>query len=656
MKDKKASRKKKIMVTALIVTLIAAAAIAAAGLLLTRGRTLETTAYDGLIARFGWQEVAQNNTLMSGVTIARGEAMGFEQVDALTLRADGSFVLIKDMHTTVVTAIMPEPVSVVFTFRGTYTHTGSTVTLSEAKSAEGDISWGTIANYMDVTEGHFDSSSDPGILSFYPTAFFVERAKNSPMTVHLDPDAGTFRFEAFTPEIERGFGDAFGYGERENDRSAGLMPAPLAEDMSAYSLKDSFAENGLLVGTCINARSIAPPYGELAAAQFSSVTPENALKPQATLSQRRSQETGRLTVEFSGETVELLDWCLAHEMPLRAHTLVWYNGTPDWIFREDFRNDGAYVSREEMLRRMEDYISGFFAALEEGGWSRLVYVVDVVNEAIIAPSELRDLPWRQIIGDDYVWYAFRFARQYAPEHIKLAYNDFDLDAKTDRVIELASSLVDENGARLIDVIGHQGHYGAYSSIDSLSDALARIWRETGCEIQITELDVNVSRAGTLDELKIQGQFYFRFREKVWELRAGGVPVTGLTLWGFADEISWMPENHMHLYDRNLTAKYAYFGLLGIRGLAGFDTDASADVGGFEGEFVLPGDESRRIRLYADGSFVDTVTGSEIRGSYILDGDTITMNPEVGGYISLTLTESGAVRTEAAGGRTELVKK
>ena len=115
-------------------------AIAAFILFLTRGKKVEGVEYDGLVAKYGWQEVANNNTLMSGITISRVEAMGFEQIDALTLNADGTFALIKDMHTTVVTSIMPDPVSVVFTFHGNYTQDGNTVRLGKAQRAEGDVS------------------------------------------------------------------------------------------------------------------------------------------------------------------------------------------------------------------------------------------------------------------------------------------------------------------------------------------------------------------------------------------------------------------------------------------------------------------------------------------------------------------------------------
>ena len=330
-------------------------------------------------------------------------------------------------------------------------------------------------------------------------------------------------------------------------------------------------------------------------------------------------------------------------------------GTPEWIFHEGFETDAPFVGREEMLKRMEDFISGYFAALQQGGWDAVIYCLDVVNEAVIAPAKMRKCPWREIIGDDYVWYAYHFARQYAPAGIRLCYNDFDLEAKTDKVIELAVGLKEKDGSPLIDIIGQQGHYGAYSNTNTLMEALQRIGQETGCEIQVTELDVAVSRNGTDEELKLQGRFYYYFVQQILELRNQGIKVTGVTLWGFADKLSWMPSGFLHLYDRNLTAKYAYFGMYGLEEKAGFDTQGEQlpDLGGSRLRFVVIGEEDSFIQLWEDGSFADTTTGFEITGSYVYDGKSAYMlTPKMGGYINLTVMADGdmAERKEAAGNR------
>lgn len=614
----------------------------------------------GYLCRMDTAAVIKHNTLMNGITSTRGQAMGFVQEDLLVLGEDGRFTLTKELKSTKTSLLMKEPVSVVYSFTGPYTKNADCVALERAESGAGKVCWGTFAKFLDTGDGDYDSATSPGILNLYPTAFFVENCKNVPMTVRLNEAERSFTIDEFEPVIlspeEAG---QISVQVQALDPNAGLMAKPLTDDMSAYSLKETFASHGMKIGTCINPLYIVPPYEQLLVAQFSSVTLENHLKPGYTLSQEKSKAAGKLSVSFPEETVRLLNWCKEHDMPLRGHTLIWYLGTPEWVFHEGFEADAPNVGREELLRRMEDFIADFFAELQKGGWSELMYCIDVVNEAIIAPDKMRKCPWQEIIGDDYVYYAFLFARKYAPQHMLLAHNDFDLETKTDKVIELVKSVNGKSGRRLVDMIGQQGHYGAYSSIETLSPALTKLCRETGCELQITELDVSVSRQGTEEELKTQGRFYYDFVQEILRLKEDGVQITGLTLWGFADALSWMPGGYLHLYDRKLVPKYAYFGLLGVKDQAGFDgSEERKESGWTSARFEIPVDPSRFILLREDGSYTDTTLGAEQLGSYRFDGASAYMlTPRAGGYCNLIVNPDGsAERVEAAGGRMALVKR
>lgn len=587
--------------------------------------------------------------------------MGFIQEDNLVLKENGEFTLTKELKSTKTNLLMKEPVSVRYTFTGKCTREGDCVKLGRAESGSGIVNWGTFSKFLDTGDGEYDSATSPGILSLYPTAFFVENCKNVPMTVRLNEAEHTFTFDEFEPVIlnpeEAG---KIEVREVDLDQDAGLMPKPLVEDMSGYSLKEYFSTQGMKVGTCINPSYLFAPYADVLKSQFSSVTLENHLKPDVILDQGKSKAVGRICLSFPKETTHLLDWCVKNHIPVRGHTMVWYMGTPEWLFHENFDTDAPNVSRGELLRRMEDYIAAFFAELTKGGWADNMYCVDVVNEAVIAPDKMRKCPWQEIIGDEYVKYAFSFARKYAPAHILLAYNDFDLETKTDKVIELINSLTDEKGDRLVDVVGQQGHYGAYSSIETLGSALTRIYEQTGCEIQITELDVSVSRQGTNEELKTQGRFYYNFVQEILGLRKNGVKITGITLWGFADALSWMPSGHLHIYDRQLVPKYAYFGMIGLREYAGFDGDEKFAVEGrTNARYTVPGEPARYILLRDDGTYADTVHGSETVGKYRFDGRFAYMlTPRAGGYCSLEIDSGGlsARRIEAAGEVISLIRE
>ena len=132
-------------------------------------------------------------------------------------------------------------------------------------------------------------------------------------------------------------------------------------------------------------------------------------------------------------------------------------------------------------------------------------------------------------------------------------------------------------------------------------------------------------------------------------------ITGLTLWGFADALSWMPSGYLHIYDRNLVPKYAYFGMMGLKEYAGFDGHRDdKNAGWTNARFEIPGESSRYILLCEDGSYTDTTLGSEQRGKYRFDGvSTYMLTPETGGYCSLVVNPEGAERIEASGGKMSL---
>ena len=622
--------------------------------LFRRRRAPETVPGSGYLLRLDTAGVIAHNTLMNGITSTRGEALGIIQEDLLRLEADGTFLLEKELKSTRSSLLMKDPIRVQYSFRGTYTRQGNRVFLSAAREGTGHVDWGTISKFLDTGNGDYDSATSPGILSLYPTSYFLENCKNVPMTVLLEERENRFTIEPFQPTILSPEAAGAVLSQREEIApEAGLMkPLSVPGD---HSLRETFARWGMKIGTCIGPEYLEPPYEAVLWEQFSSVTLENHLKPGHILDREASCRTGTVSVTFPEETVRLLDRCAEHDMPLRGHTLIWYMGTPEWLFHEDFAEDGPDVDRQTLLRRMEELIRGFFRALAQGGWDRQMYCVDVVNEAVIAPDRLRKCPWLDIIGEDYLLHAFRFARKYAPEHMKLCYNDFDLEAKTGRVIDLVRQLKDPEGKLLVDVIGQQGHYGAYSSIDTLSAALKKIGLETGCELQITELDVSVSRQGTDEELKRQGRFYYDFVQKLLELKAQGVEITGLTLWGFTDALSWMPSGFLHPYDRKLTPKYAYYGLLGMKEYAVFDDDEDTLAApGVRLYLYCPGASARKIRLEPDGSYTDTLEDTLLRGSYRRDGDGFLTIPAVGGQGTLRPLPGGRwEHRQSAGKRTLL---
>ena len=351
---------------------------------------------------------------------------------------------------------------------------------------------------------------------------------------------------------------------------------PAQKEVTDKTIKDVFAAHNMKVGTCIPANVINnKDMAALVKEQFNSLTMENAMKPDYILNREKSIASGELTVEFNQEARNVLAWAKENNFSMRGHTMIWYSQTPEWIFRDGFDSKGVYVTREEMLNRMESLISGVFAELKKLGYLDLFYAYDVINEAIMEDGSLRQNHWTEIIGDDYLWFAFYYADKYAPETVDLYYNDYNEQYKADSIAEFVETLKDNDGRYLIDGIGLQAHL---FTADDLTNYLngVDILAETGLKLEITELDVGLGKyespqSDTDANLKEQGRYYYELINGLFERAdAGKINMDAVTFWGFSDGISWRREYYPQLYDSGLNPKYALYGILQIKEHAGYD--------------------------------------------------------------------------------------
>ena len=210
-----------------------------------------------------------------------------------------------------------------------------------------------------------------------------------------------------------------------------------------YILKDGCADYfllgvGIYVSTLDNLTTYDEEYMALVKKHFNSVTMSNLMKPGYLLKQEESKASvdGMPVLDFT--TIDdTLKWCMDNGMKMRGHTLVWHTQTPGWFFREGYSDDGKYVDKETMLARMESYIKQVLEHVQTD-YPGVIYCWDVVNEAVDPDKGDKDSffscrmvngdeenPWYMTIGPEYVEAAFRFARQYADEDVKLFYNDFN---------------------------------------------------------------------------------------------------------------------------------------------------------------------------------------------------------------------------------------
>ena len=353
-------------------------------------------------------------------------------------------------------------------------------------------------------------------------------------------------------------------------------PTPTPEP-ELMGIKDFFAQYGMKAGTCLSEVMVTKDmYSNVIKENFNSITFENHLKPDYTLDQAASKAAGEIVVKFSPATEVLLDWCVENGFAMRGHTLIWHSQTPTWIFHEGFDTANPRVGREEMLIRMESYIRQVFETLEAGGWLESFYAYDVLNEAWIDDGSMRpESLWLQTIGDDYMWYAFYYADKYAPDYIDLYYNDFNEQFKTEALYNFVQTLKDEDGNYLIDGIGFQAHLYTEDDLDLYFQHMDKM-ATLGLKINLTELDVclgsyPVIKSATDANLKAQGQWYYNLIAGIIDrIEAGTVKMDALTIWGFTDTLSWRRERSPMPFNMAMKPKYALYGILQMKELAGFD--------------------------------------------------------------------------------------
>ncbi|MGI6672843.1 MAG: endo-1,4-beta-xylanase [Limnochordia bacterium] len=303
-------------------------------------------------------------------------------------------------------------------------------------------------------------------------------------------------------------------------------------------LKDIYAEDFLIGFAARSDYWLDEPLLQ----HFNAVTAENMMKWEAL--QPRPGD-----FRFA-QADNLILYAEEHGMKVIGHTLIWHNQTPAWVFQDD---QGKEVSREVLLARMEEHIKTVV-----GRYKGRVKGWDVVNEAIeynpaTGKWELRDTPWRRIIGDDYIEYAFRFAHEADPE-AELYYNDYNAaDApKRDAIYTMVKGLLDK-GVR-VDAIGMQGHWDLKNpSIQAIRDAI-ELYSSLGVKVHITELDISVytwddraNRYRTGLPESVQEEQADRYAAIFRVFKEYSDVIERVTWWGVKDSHSW--KNHFPVANR-----------------------------------------------------------------------------------------------------------
>lgn len=185
-------------------------------------------------------------------------------------------------------------------------------------------------------------------------------------------------------------------------------------------------------------------------------------------------------------------------------------------------------------------------------------------------SLLRQSPWYQSIGPDYVEQAFLAAREVLDDHpewdIKLYYNDYNEDNqnKAQAIAGMVEEINDRYalahpGKLLIDGIGMQGHYNVNTNPENVRLSLER-FINLGVEVSITELDIQAGSDYQLPDRLANAQgFLYAQLFKLFKEHADAIK--RVTIWGLDDGSSWRSSSNPLLFDKNLQAKPAYYGVI-----------------------------------------------------------------------------------------------
>jgi endo-1,4-beta-xylanase len=335
-------------------------------------------------------------------------------------------------------------------------------------------------------------------------------------------------------------------------------PAVLAHTSGSHkipadSLRALAEPIGLKIGVAVNPGGLENArYNEIAATQFSSITPENEMKWE-TVEPRRG-------VPNYGPGDRIVRFAERHDQLVRGHTLLWHNQLPAWL--TEGVSDGSIGNRElkSILRRHIKQTASHFAGK--------VWAWDVANEFFTDsnPSQINpDNFWVSRLGRGIIAKAFRWAHKADP-HAKLFFNDYgveSINAKSNAYYQFIQQL----RAQGVPVHGFavQAHLSLQYPFPADLEANLQRFDDLRLATAVTELDVRMELGAdgvpTEAQLQQQADYYRRALQACLNVD----DCRSFTIWGFTDKYSWVPvffpsQGAATVMWEDFTRKPAYYAL------------------------------------------------------------------------------------------------
>ncbi|MFX0061213.1 MAG: endo-1,4-beta-xylanase [Candidatus Hermodarchaeota archaeon] len=269
--------------------------------------------------------------------------------------------------------------------------------------------------------------------------------------------------------------------------------------------------------------------------------------------------------------------------------VLWCTGYPEWLatYIPGSIDQETHFNRTELLDILDDHIETVIGRYKDD-----VDAWYIGNELIHSPAyfeapytydnyttELRHTFWYDVIGSDYIAYAFNKTREVAPE-AKLFLNDAFwwgenpklAEARCDFFYDLVVDLLAQGVP--LDGVGLQ-YYAEVEVVvrnpaDQTSDLYFRdeIWEQRhqeiqrfldlGIEVHISETGIRIWDPVTPEELQGQAEIY----QKTLELALQYENVTTFIPFGLTDKtaIYFQPGEASYLFDMNIEPRPAYYAL------------------------------------------------------------------------------------------------
>lgn len=334
-------------------------------------------------------------------------------------------------------------------------------------------------------------------------------------------------------------GDATG-----GDDESATEPCVVDYGDETPSLHEVYADH-FAIGAAIDARY--NNHAELLGMHFNSVTAENEMKFD-------SLQPSEGNFRYS-RADQMVAFASDNGMQVRGHALVWHRQTPSWVFSGD---------GDQVLQRMKNHVDNVMQHFQGQ-----VQVWDVVNEAFMDDGSLRTANeeegqqsgWYGALGESYIGEAFIAARSADPT-AQLFYNDYYNyhPVRRQAIYDMLASLLADDVP--IDGVGLQCHLNLepgtdpdeqsyHQTVENLEQAI-EMYSSLGLDVQITELDLSVYLRGidyTPDTFytpetftpEVQQQQAERYAEFFEMFRRHSDVISSVSLWGIADDNTWLSE-------------------------------------------------------------------------------------------------------------------